>query len=178
MFDRLTVLTDGGPCGARALRVAGRLAAVASLPLEAVIGVDEAISDEEDEALRIQVAGQAPVPCIARVRRGRGVIETLVGALDHRPDALVCMGTRGHSPAGEAFLGSVAEAVLNCELLHDPDTADAIVGFTSQQGGGLIVIATRRWADPARRHWASTARRLVARSPFPVLVVPLPPTAP
>lgn len=265
MFDRVTVLTDGGPNGLRALRAAGRLAAAADLPLEAVVAVDERIADVDDEAFRIELVHQAPVPCIARVRRGHDTVDTMVEVVEHRPDALVALGTRGHSAVGEAVLGSVAETLLvrsehplllvgphsaevdgiggrvvaavedetaadalgpslaSCvaqfglepwfvqvvdpvawnhrpeiealdsallhrvaarfgarhhmeaawDVLHGHDTPDTIVQFAAERGGGIVTIATRRWADPAHRHWSSVARRLVARSPFPVLVVPV-----
>jgi nucleotide-binding universal stress UspA family protein len=59
------------------------------------------------------------------------------------------------------------------DVLHDGDVADGLIGFTRARGGGVIVVASERWADPHRVHWASTARALVHRSPFPVLVVPV-----
>lgn len=62
------------------------------------------------------------------------------------------------------------------DVIHDRSAADGLLRFATDLGGNGAVpaVATRRWSDPARIHWGSTARRLVRRSPWPVLVVPEP----
>lgn len=59
------------------------------------------------------------------------------------------------------------------DVLHGRDTADALVDFTATMGGGVIVVASERWTDSNRIRLASTARSIVQRSPYPVLVVPV-----
>jgi len=59
------------------------------------------------------------------------------------------------------------------DVLHGRDAPDALVDFTTTMGGGIVAVASERWTDPRHIHWTSTARALVQRSPFPVLVVPV-----
>ena len=58
------------------------------------------------------------------------------------------------------------------DVLHERDVTDALVHFTRARGGGVIAVVSRRWVDATQIHWTSTARSLVHRSPYPVLVVP------
>lgn len=59
------------------------------------------------------------------------------------------------------------------DVLHGRSAPDALVDFTACMHGGVIAVASERWTSGHRHAWASTARSLVHRSPFPVLVVPL-----
>jgi nucleotide-binding universal stress UspA family protein len=59
------------------------------------------------------------------------------------------------------------------DVLHGNHVPEAIIDFTASMDGGIIAVASERWAAEDRIHWSSTARGLVHRSPFPVLVVPL-----
>ena len=59
------------------------------------------------------------------------------------------------------------------DVLHGGDPARSIESFIDGLGGGVIAVASRRWSSDALVHWASTARRLVHRAPYPVLVQPL-----
>lgn len=59
------------------------------------------------------------------------------------------------------------------DILHGRSPAASLIDFATCMGGGIIIVASERWTEPGRVHWASTARSLVHRSPFPVLVVPL-----
>lgn len=59
------------------------------------------------------------------------------------------------------------------DVLHSRSTPDALIDFAGSVGGGVVAVATPRWADPGRIRWISTARSLVHRSPYPVLVVPV-----
>lgn len=59
------------------------------------------------------------------------------------------------------------------DVLHGRNAPAAIIDFTASMGGGIVAVASERWADPTQVHWSSTARTLVNRSPFPVLVVPV-----
>jgi nucleotide-binding universal stress UspA family protein len=70
---------------------------------------------------------------------------------------------------------ALTEAGIEAEwdLLSGDDLVSALISFTKRLGGGVLAVATRRWADPRRIHWSSTARELVHRSPYPVLVLPL-----
>lgn len=59
------------------------------------------------------------------------------------------------------------------DVLHGRSAPDALIDFTRSMGGGIVAVASERWTDPGHVHWASTARTLVHRSPYPVLVVPV-----
>ena len=59
------------------------------------------------------------------------------------------------------------------DVLHGNDVADELIRFTKTMGGGVVAVASERWADSHRIHWTSTARVLVHRSPFPVLLLPV-----
>jgi nucleotide-binding universal stress UspA family protein len=74
-----------------------------------------------------------------------------------------------------AELASTARA-LGVEAAWDVlpgDPADAVPAFLRSMGGGVIAVASHRWADDRHLHRASTARSLVHRTPFPVLVQPV-----
>ncbi len=79
-------------------------------------------------------------------------------------------------PGAVSQLASTARALgvdAQWDVLHGDDPAEAIEAFTTSMGGGVVAVASRRWASDARVHWTSTARSLVHRSPWPVLVQPL-----
>lgn len=59
------------------------------------------------------------------------------------------------------------------DTLSGSDLVGTLVSFTERVGGGFLAVATQRWANPDRIHWSSTARELVHRSPYPVLVLPV-----
>lgn len=59
------------------------------------------------------------------------------------------------------------------DVLHGRSAPGALVDFATSMGGGVLAVASERWADPTHIRWTSTARSLVHRSPFPVLVVPV-----
>lgn len=59
------------------------------------------------------------------------------------------------------------------DVLHGRSAPASLVDFAVSMGGGIVAVASERWVDPDHVHWASTARALVHRSPFPVLVVPV-----
>ena len=59
------------------------------------------------------------------------------------------------------------------DVVPGNDPAEAIADFTTSMGGGVVAVVSRRWAEPGRTHWASTARALVHRAPHPVLVQPV-----
>jgi nucleotide-binding universal stress UspA family protein len=73
-------------------------------------------------------------------------------------------------------LATTARAVgvdAHWDVLPGHDAGDAITSFTASMGGGIVAVASRRWAAEGRWHRASTARDLVHRSPFSVLVQPV-----
>jgi nucleotide-binding universal stress UspA family protein len=82
-------------------------------------------------------------------------------------------------PSDSAVVRTTAAALTEAgieaewDLLNGADLVSALISFTERLGGGVLAVATRRWADPRRIHWSSTARELVHRSPYPVLVLPL-----
>jgi nucleotide-binding universal stress UspA family protein len=59
------------------------------------------------------------------------------------------------------------------DVLHGRRAPESLVDFTRSMGGGVIAVASERWAAPSQVHWTSTARELVHGSPFPVFVVPV-----
>jgi nucleotide-binding universal stress UspA family protein len=86
--------------------------------------------------------------------------------------------TDGQGEEGAAAaLAATARALgvaARWDVLPAGDPATVISDFTTSMGGGVIAVTSRRWVDDdARTHWASTARALVHRAPFPVLVQPV-----
>jgi nucleotide-binding universal stress UspA family protein len=58
-------------------------------------------------------------------------------------------------------------------VLEGADVVGALIEFTTSVGGGVIAVASDRWVQPHKIHWASTTRALVRRSRFPILAVPI-----
>ncbi len=56
-------------------------------------------------------------------------------------------------------------------VLHGGDPVQTLLEFAEEVDGAIFVTTSVRWAG-GRSHWYSTTRRLVQRSPRPVLVVP------
>jgi nucleotide-binding universal stress UspA family protein len=56
-------------------------------------------------------------------------------------------------------------------VLHGGDPVEWLLEFGATVDDAVFVATSTRWAG-SRSHWYSTTRRLVARSPRPVLVVP------
>jgi len=56
-------------------------------------------------------------------------------------------------------------------VLHGGDPVEWLLEFAEQVDDAVFVATSTRWAG-GRSHWYSTTRRLVRRSPRPVLVVP------
>jgi nucleotide-binding universal stress UspA family protein len=59
------------------------------------------------------------------------------------------------------------------DVLHGRDVVRSLLDFTASMGGGVIAVASERWTATTKVAFSSTARSLVHRSPFPVLVVPV-----
>ncbi len=79
-------------------------------------------------------------------------------------------------PGAVAQLASTARALgveAQWDVLHGDEPAVAIQDFVASMGGGVVAVASRRWASDSRVHWTSTARSLVHDGRFPVLVQPL-----
>ena len=56
-------------------------------------------------------------------------------------------------------------------VLHGGDPVQSLLEFVAEVDDAIFVTTSVRWAG-GRSHWYSTTRRLVQRSPRPVLVVP------
>ena len=56
-------------------------------------------------------------------------------------------------------------------VLHGGDPVDALLEFAEAVDDAVFVVTSDRWAG-GHSHWYATTRRLVQRSPRPVLVVP------
>ena len=56
-------------------------------------------------------------------------------------------------------------------VLHGGDPVQTLLEFVPEVNDAVFVTTSARWAG-GRSHWYSTTRRLVQRSPRPVLVVP------
>jgi len=100
-----------------------------------------------------------------------------------RPCVVEVMPTTGWpADAGdeemERQLVEAAAAVLaghgidtDTSVIHGGDTARSLLEFAEQVDDAVIAVTSDRW--PGRHsHWYSTTRRLVQRSPGPVLVIP------
>ena len=56
-------------------------------------------------------------------------------------------------------------------VLHGGDPVQTLLELVAEVDDAVFVTTSARWAG-GRSHWYSTTRRLVQRSPRPVLVVP------
>lgn len=56
-------------------------------------------------------------------------------------------------------------------VLHGNEPVEALLNFSAEVDDPVFVLTSDRWAG-ARSHWYSTTRRMLRRSPRPVLVVP------
>ena len=100
-----------------------------------------------------------------------------------RPRVVEVRPTTGWSgDAGDAEMErqvvDAAAAVLaehgidtDTDVLHGGDTARYLLEFAEQVDDAVIAVTSDRWPG-GHSHWYSTTRRLVQRSPVPVLVIP------
>jgi nucleotide-binding universal stress UspA family protein len=126
------------------------------------------------------VLGDAAVAAVADLPGGEAILPwvadwvTWIGG-----DAWVVQvgapGGDGASALVQRLAGSLRDRGVPAQwdVLHRRSVPEALVDFTASMGGGVVLVASQRWTDPDRIRWSSTARALVHRSPFPVLVVPV-----
>ena len=73
----------------------------------------------------------------------------------------------------EAAAAVLAEHGIDTDtsVLHGGDTARYLLEFAEQVDDAVIAVTSDRWPG-GHSHWYSTTRRLVQRSPGPILVIP------
>lgn len=113
MFTTLMVPLDGSPTASRALPTAVALARRTAARLQLVTVTSPGLSIVDDELMLIEagaVAGE--VPFDIAVLQSNDVADSLAGALDADPFAILCMATHGRTGIARAALGSTAESVV------------------------------------------------------------------
>lgn len=159
MFTNIVWATDGSAHADRALQYALRLAETQGATLHAAHVVEKLVG--------LRVAGQnshldeteidAKIQAQCQQARGRGIdiqlhmtpgrtgeIATRIADIAAEVDAdLIIVGTRGHSAAVGAIIGSVTQRLLHlgyCPVLAVPP-ARAGAGFPATDGAGVAVAA-------------------------------------
>ena len=138
MSRAIVVPLDGSPQAERALGPAQSLAVGLQAEVDLVRSTWEVPISTTPEYLE-RVAGNLKVaPVTTEVARAMFAAPAITDALAGNPESVVCMTTRGHTPFGAAFLGSVArevlESVRNPVVLIGPacpDPIPEIVGATT-----------------------------------------------
>jgi len=113
----VVVPLDGGPVAERALEVAHVLAPAFGASIELVAATDHLTLEEQGvrsgrvyfDAVQASTDGVE----IVTVLEPGDAAAVILGRVRGRPNALICMTTRGHTGIGALLLGSVAERVID-----------------------------------------------------------------
>lgn len=105
MYERIVVGYDGSDGSLRALDGSGQLARTWGCPIELVH-----VSPTGEQAVA------APSGWPVRVVKAEDAASTLLELVPAPSVGLLCLGTRGQGPLGEAWCGSVASAVLRASI--------------------------------------------------------------
>lgn len=101
---------------------------------------------------------------------GRPWVVEVIPSSGWPADTIDDAAERAHA---EEVAGVLADQGVDAatRVLHGGDPVDALLEFAAAIDDSVFVVTSDRWAG-GRSHWYSTTRRLVQRSPRPVLVVP------
>jgi len=134
-----------------------------------------AIGESLVVAVNDQRTGETLLPSVADLARLFGIQPWFVQVAPPSPMLGESLERSTETALVHRLAGELRELHLDAQwdVLHGRAVPETIIDFTASMDGGIIAVASERWAAEDRIHWSSTARSLVHRSPFPVLVVPL-----